>query len=249
MDAERAGEFERFEIAPERHALAIFLQSLVVDRFEPEKHVGDAELLPEAEHVLVAQQHVAAGFEIIFFLDPGARHRLAKLEPVALVNEGDVIDDKDARLADRAQILDDPLRADETIGAAVKRPGAAERTIPRTAARKLDRCARVEHAEKIFSPMPQQVARRQQRVERMNKAGRRAFALCRYRARNIGEVAAGSRSRRAIAETRPRPRRAARNRRRPRHVRVSPERRTMRCARRRRRKCPAGAPSPPSRRR
>ena len=65
VDTERAGEFERFEIAPERHALAIFLQALVIDRLEPEKHVGDAELLPEAEHLLVAQQHVAAGFEVI----------------------------------------------------------------------------------------------------------------------------------------------------------------------------------------
>ena len=43
LDAERAGEFERLEIAPERHPLAVFEQALFVDRFEAEEHVGDAE--------------------------------------------------------------------------------------------------------------------------------------------------------------------------------------------------------------
>src|SRR5689334_20354887 len=46
VDAERAGKFQRFEVAPERYALSIFLQALVVDCLEPEKHVGDAERLP-----------------------------------------------------------------------------------------------------------------------------------------------------------------------------------------------------------
>ena len=46
-----------------------------------------------------------------------------------LVNESNVIDDEDTRLADRVQILNNPLRADEPIAAAIEGPGAAKRAI------------------------------------------------------------------------------------------------------------------------
>src|SRR5215469_13050661 len=67
------------------------------------------------------------------------------------------------------------LRADQPIAAAVKGPGAAERAVPRAAAREFDRGARVERAKKIFPPVAQQVAGRHQIVERMDKARRRAL--------------------------------------------------------------------------
>src|SRR5437868_4083308 len=155
MHVERAGEFERLEIAAERHALAVLLQAILVDRLEAEKHVGDAELLPEAEHLLMAQQNIAAGFEVIALLDAGPRHRLAERQAVALLHEGDVVDDEDAGLADPAQILDDPLRAQQAIAAPVESPGTAERAIPRAAAGELDRGTGIEHPDEIFAAVAQ----------------------------------------------------------------------------------------------
>ena len=46
--------------------------ALFVDRLEPEEHVLQAEPLPEAEDVLVAQQHVAAGLQVVLLVDPAA---------------------------------------------------------------------------------------------------------------------------------------------------------------------------------
>src|SRR5207244_5180185 len=68
-DPERAGIFERLEIATERDPLAMLAQSLFVDRLEADEHVFEPELSPESKYVLVAQQHVAAGLETIFLTD------------------------------------------------------------------------------------------------------------------------------------------------------------------------------------
>ena len=147
--------------------------------------------LPEAKHLLVAQQHVAARFEIVVLLDAGAGDRLADLHAVLLLDEGDIVDDEAAGLADRAEILDDPFRADQPVAAAVEGPGAAECAIPRAAARELDRGARVERAEKIFAAVAQQVARRQQLVERVDEARRRPLAVRGHDAGHRGDIAAG----------------------------------------------------------
>ena len=191
MHAERAGKFQSLEIAAERHALAVFFEPVLVDRLQAEKHVGDAEFLPEAKHLLVPQQHVAAGFEVIALFDAGLRDRLAQLHAVALMHKGDVVDDKDAALADLPQIFDNPLGAQQTVAAPVKGPGAAERAVPGAAAREFDRRARVEDADKIFAPVPQQIARRQQLIERMDKAGWRPLAGSRNRARHGRKIGPG----------------------------------------------------------
>src|SRR5436305_2082550 len=81
VDAERASEFERLEIEPERHALAVFLQPVFVDGFEPEEYVGHPESLPEPEYLLIAQQNVAAGFQVIALLYAGPGDCLAKRHP------------------------------------------------------------------------------------------------------------------------------------------------------------------------
>src|SRR6185437_7782531 len=81
------------------------------------------------------------------------------------VDEGDIVDDEDARLLDHAEVVDDVLRADLAIGAAIECPGAAEGAVPWTAARKLDRGAGIDGAEEIFAPMPQQMPCRPQGVE------------------------------------------------------------------------------------
>jgi hypothetical protein len=41
---------------------------------------------------------------------------------VALLDEGDIVDDEAAGFADRAEILDDPLGADEPVAAPVLKP-------------------------------------------------------------------------------------------------------------------------------
>src|SRR5262249_55468947 len=154
-DPERAGEFEGLEIAAQRDPFAMLAQTLFVNRLEADEHVFEAEFPPETEHLLVAQQHVAAGFEVILLADAGADDRFAEFHAVPFLDEGDVVDDEDARLADRPQVLDDTLRTDHAIAAAVKSPSAAEGAVPRAAARELDRGTRIERAEKIFAAMAQ----------------------------------------------------------------------------------------------
>src|ERR1700730_1469465 len=164
-DPERAGEFERLEIAAERNPLAVLAQSFFIDRLEADEHVFEAELFPEAKYFFVAQQHVAAGLEVIFLTDTGADDRFGDLHAVPLLHEGDIVDDEDTRFTDRPGILQHALRGDQPIAAAVKGPGAAKGAVPRAAPRELDRGARIERAEKIFPAMAQQVARRHQVIE------------------------------------------------------------------------------------
>src|SRR6185437_2587069 len=149
IETERAREFQRFEILPERHALAIGLEPCLVERFEAKKYVFETERAPVAEDILVSQQHIAARLKIILLLDAAFLDRLADRIAVTILDEGDVIDDEDAWLTDRAQILDDVLRIAQPIRAAIESPGAAERAIPRTAAGEFDRGARIKNAEKI----------------------------------------------------------------------------------------------------
>src|SRR5215468_12243919 len=164
-DPERAGKFERLEIAAERDPFAMLAQTLFVNRFEANEHVFEAEFFPEAEHLLVAQQYVAAGFEVIFLANAGADDRLAEFHAVPLLYEGDVVDDEDTGLADRPHVLDDALRAHHAIAATVEGPGAAEGAVPRTASREFDGGAGIEGTEKIFAAMAQKIACRHQIVE------------------------------------------------------------------------------------
>src|SRR5215510_10715285 len=142
FDSERTRKLEGLIILAERRALAELAQALVVNRLDAEEHVGKAERLPEAEHVLVAQQDVAAGLQVILLLDAGPGDSLADRQAMLGLDEGDVIDDEGARLSYRPEILDHAFRAHQPIAASVEGPGAAERAIPRTAARELDRAGR-----------------------------------------------------------------------------------------------------------
>src|SRR5262249_38741975 len=151
--AERSGEFERLEIAAQWHPFAVFAQPLLVDRFEPEKDVGHAKVPPEAKQLLVAQQYIATRLKIELLFDAGSRHRLSEFGAVPFVNKCHIVDDKHPRFADTAQIVDHPVGADQPIAAPIESPGATERAIPRTAARKLDRSAWIEDAKKIFAAM------------------------------------------------------------------------------------------------
>src|SRR6516162_2358715 len=131
-------------------------QPLFVDRLEADEHVFEAELTPETEHLLVAQQHVAASFEIILLADTGTDDRLGDLHAVPLLHKRHVINDEGTRFAYRPEVLDDTLRADHAIAAAIEGPRAAEGAVPRATPRELYRSAGVESAQKIFPAMAQQ---------------------------------------------------------------------------------------------
>src|SRR5262249_37192021 len=150
VHAQRARELQRLEIAPERNALAELAQAVLVDRLDAEEDVGQPDLLPELEHLLVPQQHVAAGLQIELLADALAGDGLADGEAVLPLDERDVVDDEGARLPDRSEVLDHALGAAQPVAAAVERPGAAERAVPRAAAGEFDRGAGIEHADEIF---------------------------------------------------------------------------------------------------
>ena len=79
------------------------------------------------------------------------------------------------------------------IAAAVKGPGAAERTVPRTATGKLDGCARVERADKIFIAAPAQMAGGHEAVEVIDHFGRRPVAFSRHNPGQLADAAAANR--------------------------------------------------------
>src|SRR6185312_4210228 len=126
IDAERAGEFQRLHITAQRGALAIEAQPLFIQGFDTEEHVLEADRFPPAKDIAVAQQNVAARFQIVPLLDARSRHGIGNGKPMSLLDESDIVDDEDARLADGLQILDDPLDAAQAVAAAVEGPGAAE---------------------------------------------------------------------------------------------------------------------------
>ena len=96
---ERASKLQCFEIFGERHAFAVALESLFIDRFQTKEHGSQAEPLPELEDFLVSQQHVPARLKVITFPDPASSNRFAKLHAVLGLNESHVVHDENAGLA------------------------------------------------------------------------------------------------------------------------------------------------------
>jgi hypothetical protein len=76
------------------------------------------------------------------------------------------IDDEHARLAQTGDFIgDDDLGRGDAVAAAIERPGAVERAIPRTAAGELDRSTRVERANEVAPPSCEQVAPLAEKIE------------------------------------------------------------------------------------
>src|SRR4029434_9318656 len=96
--------------------------------------------------LLISEQHVASRFQIILFLDAVTGNGLTYLEALFGLDECHVGDDEDAWFAHAAQVVEDGVGCARAIAAAIERPGAAERAVPRTAAGKLNRGAGVEHS-------------------------------------------------------------------------------------------------------
>src|SRR4030095_13882802 len=104
------------------------------------------------------------------------RDGLSDLEAVLGLHEGHVVHDEDTGLPDRGEIFHGPLRADHPVASTVERPRAAERAVPRTSARELDRRARSERAEEVAAAVPQEISGRHERVETLDQARGRSFA-------------------------------------------------------------------------
>src|SRR5205814_2124941 len=166
----------------------VTLQSLLVDCFKAQEHGIQAESLPKFEDLLVAQEHIAACFEIITFPDSAAGNRFAKLHTVLGLYEGYVVHDKNSRLTDLCQFLDRALRCLHAVVATVERPRAAKDTVPRTAATELDGSSRIELAYKILPAMPNDIARRQEIIQRFHEGWRRPAMIECYAARHLPQV-------------------------------------------------------------
>src|SRR5262249_1072363 len=103
--------------------------------------------------------HVTARFQVEFLADSLASDRFADGKAVPLLNERDIINDESAPLPEGGEVLDHAFRAEQSIAAAIESPGAAERAVPRTPARKFDRRAGIEHADEIFMALPHNIGR------------------------------------------------------------------------------------------
>src|SRR6185369_11265553 len=114
---------------------------------------------------------------------------LADSHAVFRLDEGDVIQDEQARLPDLLDLLHGPLGRLRAVAATVEGPRATEGAIPRAAAAELDRRTRVELADIVLAPVAQQVARGQQIVEVLHEDGWRSLSVERDRAGHLFERA------------------------------------------------------------
>jgi hypothetical protein len=171
VDAEPAGDPQRLEVLVRRRPLAEEVQLLAVERLEAEEHVLQAEVRPPPEHFAVADEHVAAGLQVVAFPDAPALDLVGDGHAVLGVDERHVVDDEEVRLPDPLHLVDDDLRVRLVVAAGVKRPRAAEGAVPRAAARELDRGARVEVADEVAPPAAGQVAGRAGAVEVADQNG------------------------------------------------------------------------------
>src|ERR1700683_722637 len=105
-------------------------QAVLIDRLQPKKHVLQTETAPVRENFFAAAEHVGASLEVVLFFDVTLFELAADREAMLGMNEGDVVDDKDVRLANRGHVLCDRLRRGFAVAASVKRPCAAERAVP-----------------------------------------------------------------------------------------------------------------------
>src|SRR5437868_7105574 len=115
----------------------------------------ESQCFPEFEHLLVAQQNIAARLHVVLLLDPSPCDRFSDFEPLLRLDECDIVNQEDCRFFDPFQFLDGLVRADRPVAATVKSPGAAEGAIPGAAARKLDGGAGVQNPDEILVPVPE----------------------------------------------------------------------------------------------
>ena len=171
-NAKRTGKLQGLKILSQRNAFAMLEQSLFVDGLDSDEHIFKAERLPEGKYVFIPKQHVAARLQIIFLFDAFLSNRFANRQAMLALDEGHIVHDKHARFLDSPQVFHRLIRADHAVTATVERPGAAEGTIPWTAARKFNGGAWVEDTDEIFFAMAQQITRGADGVEGLDKTRR-----------------------------------------------------------------------------
>ena len=183
VQPEATGDLEGLPVLVGRRPLAQALEPFLVERLDPEEHVVQPQSLPVREHLLVLDQDVAAGLEVVLLLDSAALDLPADGEAVLGMDEGDIVDEEHVRLGDAREILGGRLRRGLAIAPAVERPRAAERAVPRAAARELGRGAGIEHADEILVPPPGEVARGLVAVQVFEKCRARSRPMTGHHAR------------------------------------------------------------------
>ena len=163
-------DLQRLEILPRCHALAVELERFLVEGFEAEKHIEEPELLPVLEQIAVLDQHVAAGLEVVLLLHLPPLQLLPDGEAVLGMDEGHVVHEEDVGLADGGEILGRLHGRRLPVAPAVERPRAAERAVPRAAARQLGGRAGVEHADEVFFSIPREITGGEKGVEVLEKS-------------------------------------------------------------------------------
>ena len=151
------GHFQRLVVDLRRGPLAERLQPVLVQRLQAEEHVVQPEPPPAPEHLLVAEQHVAAGFQVVLLADAAALQLAGDLVALLGLDERHVVHDEHARLGDPGHVLGGRFRRQPAVAAAVERPRAAERAVPRAAAGELDRRGRVHHPDEVLAAAAAQV--------------------------------------------------------------------------------------------
>ena len=157
-----------------RGALAERRQALLIEGLQAEEHVVQAQPPPAAEHLLVAEQDVAAGLQVVLLADAAPLELPGDLVAVLGLDEGHVVDDEHAGLGDAGHVLDGGLRRQPPVAAAVEGPRGAERAVPRAAAGELDRGGRVHHPDEVLAPPPAQMPGRKMIVEAVHHLRRPA---------------------------------------------------------------------------
>src|SRR5262249_52966257 len=147
------------------------------DGFQSQEHVFQSQFAPADEDVLILKKDIPAGFEVVLFADSPPLDFLGNRVPVLGMDERHVIDDEYTRLANAREGFGRALGADFAVVAPVKSPSAAERAVPRTAAREFDRGAWVERSDEVAFPPGYEISRGEHVVEAFDQEGRRPFAL------------------------------------------------------------------------
>src|SRR4029077_6997232 len=180
---QRAGKLERIEVLAKSYPLAKLFQAFLVNGLDTQKHVLEPNIPPELENLLVAQEDVASGFQVILLLDAAFGDHLADAHPVLCLNKGDVVQEEHARFFNSAQFFDRALRGFSSVTSPVESPCAAEYAIPRAAAAELDRGARVKHANKVLAAVAEQISGWQHGIETLHEGWPGTFPGCRVNAR------------------------------------------------------------------
>ncbi|CAM3089590.1 hypothetical protein STAL104432_13155 [Streptomyces albus] len=179
-DAQPACRLQCLEVLVRADALAELVQPVGVERLHAEEHVAQPQPGPAFEDLLVAQQHVRAGLQVVLLADVAPLQFGGDAVAVVRFDEGDVVDDEDVGLPDGRHLLGCRLGRGPPVAASVERPGRAEGAVPRAAAGELDGGAGVQLADEIAVAAAHQITGGAGGVDALQHPRRGAPALSRH---------------------------------------------------------------------